>query len=234
MAVTTFPEQPGPVARAVGSVLFGIGLQLFLRRRFNRDDELELEHPKWIMGDYPRTEQLLNVALRVAAEIPDDAHAVAAIRAEGGKPREWKIAAAWMRQHNYTWENRNRLRAARLLKAVADGGQPVPPTAEQESLFRAVEAIEAVPLAQAYAMLAAEAPALSTLEHQVAASLREPEWQNRNADDRRQEISGQVAQAVGPDVLSGSLLIRSHAAYHHACGYLLRHAGLLEEDNWGR
>jgi hypothetical protein len=205
-----------------------------LWRKFNRAEELDAEHPKWILGDYPRTDELQRLAVQVAADTPDDAEAVAAIRAGGGKPKEWKIAAAQMRQNDSTWEDRCRLRTARLLAAAADDGPPLPPTAQQEALFRAVEGIEAVPLAEAFAMLASEVPALSALEQQVVASLSEPGWHDRDADDRRAAISEQVAQLVGPEVPTGSPLIRSHAAYYHACGYLLRKASLLEEDNWGR
>jgi hypothetical protein len=202
-------------------------------RRFNRGD-LDVEHPTWIAADYPRTEDLKQLAVRVASEVPDDADAVAAIRAAGGKPKEWKIAAAWMRQSPYVWEHRTSLRAARLLKAAADGNPPVPPSTEQDALFAAVERLESVPLAGAFAMLAEEVRALSELERQVVTLHSRPGWQDTDADARRKEIRAQLAELVGPRAPEASPLIRSQAASDHASGHLLRIAGLLSEDHWGR
>jgi len=211
--------------------LLGACLQWFLRRRFNRDNELDAEHPIWIAADYPRSAQLQDLAVRVAAEIPDDAEAVAAIRASAdGRRKDWKAAAAWMRSSSYTWEHRNDLRAARLLKAAADGGSPVPPSADQEAMFRAVERLEAVPFAEAFAMLASEAPALMTLEHQVVSSLSEPGWADRGADDRVHEIVDELAQLVGPRASGGSPLIQSETAFRIARVHLVGKARLLIDD----
>jgi hypothetical protein len=201
---------------------------LFLFSAGNLGSDIHDEHPRWVMGDLPDVQEQL--ALRVAAEMPDDAEAVAAIRAGGGKPRAWRRAAAWMRSSDYTWEHRTHLRAARLLKAAADGGPPVRPTAEQEALFRAVETLEAAPPSDAFAILVSEVPALSALEQRVIASLSEPESQDRGADDRRHEILGELAQLVGPRALSGSPLIRSFMASECARVYLLGKAGLLSDD----
>ena len=109
-------SRPVPLASGVRGLVLGIWLQWFLRRRFNRDDELEAEHPKWIMAA-SQTEELQSLAVGLATEHADDAEAVAAIRAAAdGKPRETRIAAAWMRSHDSTWEDRDYLRAARLSK----------------------------------------------------------------------------------------------------------------------
>lgn len=219
-----------PGTSALGRVVFGVWLQLFLRRKLNRDDELELEHPKRIAADYPRTEQLVILADRVATEISEDTEAIAAIRAVGGKPKDWKIAAAWIRSSPYAWEHRNRLRAARLLKAAADGDLPVPATSEQEALFRAVENFEAVPLTEGFAMLASEVPALNALEQRISASASEREWQDRDVGERIYEILGELSQLVGPQAPEGSPFIRSHAAFGCARVHLLGKAGLLNDD----
>lgn len=122
----------GPAARALG----GLAFAWVLRRTLNSREQLDAEHPKFIAVDV-RVDRPLQVARQVAAEISDDADAVAAVRARaGGRPKDWKIAAAWLRETPYSWEHRTELRAAHLLKAAADGGLPVSPTAEQEALFR--------------------------------------------------------------------------------------------------
>ena len=231
----TSSQSSGPAGTAIGRILFGILFRWFFYRRFNQGDELDAEHPKWIAAGYPRDEQLEELAVKVATDIPDDAEAVAAIRsAASGKPKEWKVVAAWMRSKDYTWEHRNWLRAARLLKAAADGDQPVQHGADQEALFSVVERLETVPLAEAFAMLASEVPALSALEQEILTMRSRPGWQDTNAADHRKQIRNDVGQLVGPQASSGSPLIRSNTALYHALGYLSRRVGLLEEDNWGR
>jgi hypothetical protein len=191
--------------------------------------DVNAEHPTLVTSNL-RVDKEQQLALRVAADIPDDAEAVAAIRAGGGKPRVWRHAAAWLRSWDNTWEHRTDLRAARLLRAAADGGSPVPFTAEQEALIQAVERLEALPLNQAFAVLAAEVPALKDLEQQVAASLAERTWLERTADERVDEILGEAAQLVGPDASAGSPLVRSRTAFTTAQEYLLGKAGLLADD----
>lgn len=158
-------DQPGPFIRAVS----GFAFLWILLRVFNRRTELDAEHPMWIMADYPRTDQLKTLALQLAESIDDDAEAIAAIRAAGGRRTEWRKAAAWMRSNFDTWEHRTNLRAARLLQAAADGRLPIPPEPAQEALFQAVDKLEALPLDQAFSLLAAEVPALGTLRDNLTA-----------------------------------------------------------------
>jgi hypothetical protein len=205
--------------------LFGIWFQRFLRRESNRD--LDAEHPKLVVAEYGRVARPVGLALQVAAEIPDDGEAVAVIQAGGGKPRDWKLAASHLRSQDYTWEHRTHLRAARLLQAASGGGPPIPPTDDQEALFRAVKRLEAVSLGEAFAILASEVPALGVLEQQVVTARSEPDWQERDARDRRREIRAQLAQLVGPRASAGSPLIRSDAALSAARAHVMGKAGLL-------
>jgi hypothetical protein len=220
--VETGADQVGSTTKYLRAILF-----LFSAGNFGSD--INKEHPKWIMGDL-RADEQEQLALRVAAEVPDDAEAVAAIRAGGGKRRVLRQAAAWMRSKDSTWDYRARLRAARLLKAAADGGSPVPFTAEQEARFRAVERLEALPPDEAFAVLAAEVPDLRALEHKVASSVSEPGWQDRDAAERVREVCDELAQLVGKSA-AGSPLVRSAAAFGRARVYLLRKAGLLADDD---
>ena len=187
---------------------------------------LNAEYPVVVPVD-GMSDQLRVLAVQVAADIPDDAAAVTAIRAAGGKSRNWKIAAASMRADGYTHEHRTHLRAARLLAAAADDGLPVPPSSEEEALFKAVENLEALPLDDAFAVLASEVPALRALEQQVVSSLSAPGWQDRDADERVLEIMRSTAPLTGPKRPDGSPLVRSHAARARASVYLLGKAGLL-------
>jgi hypothetical protein len=195
--------------------------------RAKADQDLDAEHPEFYFSTGGK---LRGLAVQIAAEIPGDAEAIAAIRAAGGKPKQWKIAAAEIRGSGYAREHRNYLRAARLLKAAADGGAPVPPSRDEEALFQAVDGLEALPEDEAFAVLASEVPALRTLEHQVVMSPSEPGRENRDADDRVHEIVEELAQLVGPRAPGGSPLIRSHTAFDHARVHLLGKAGLLADD----
>jgi hypothetical protein len=177
-----------------------------------------------------RTYQLREIVARIAADVAGDAEAVAAIQALGDRPKEWKRAAALIRADGFACEHRNYLRAARLLQAAADGGTPVPPTSDEEALFRAVDSLEALPPDGVFAMLASEVPALRDLEQQVVTSLSEPGWNDRDADDRVHEIVDKLARLVGPRAPGGSPLIRSHTAFGHARVYLVGKAGLLSDD----
>jgi hypothetical protein len=220
---------PAERARSVASYFKAIAFVFSAGTLFRHVDS---EHPKWIMADWPRTDELKQLGLRVAAETPDDTEAVAAIRAAGAKPRECRLAAAWMRSSEYTWEHRNHLRAARLLRATADRSTRLPPpTAMQEALFRDVERLEALPPDQAYALLAAEAPALTTLQNQIVARLSEPDWQDIDRSERVREILGRARQFVGPQAAAGSPLIRSDAASRCAGVHLLGKADLLSADD---
>jgi hypothetical protein len=225
--VDTSPGEPRPLAKAFA----GLAIGWIFWRKFNRRGELEAEHPKWIMADVPRTDQLKRVALQVAAEIHDDADAVTAIRGTGGKPKELRVAAAFMRSESFTWEHRKDLRAARLLKAAADGGSPVPPSSDQEALFLAVERLEALSLEEAIASLAVAVPSLRALEQQIDMWLSEPEWADRDADDRVASILGELAQIIGPRASTGSALTQSTAAFDIAHAYLLSKADLLIDDD---
>lgn len=177
-----------------------------------------------------RADQLIDVAVQVAADVPDDAEAVGAVKAAGGKPKAYKLAAEMARRDRYHYEHRNGRRAARLLAAVADGGPPVRASSEEEALFRAVDNIEALPVEDAFAALAAEVPALRELEQQVIASRSAPGWEDRDADDRVREILANLDRLVGPQAPAGSLFIRSAAARDRARVHLLGTAGLLRED----
>jgi hypothetical protein len=198
--------------------------------RAKSDRDLDSEHPEFYFST-PQTDELRDLAVRVAAEIPGDAEAVAAIRAGGGKPKEWKRAAASIRGDDYAREHRNHVRAARLLKAAADGGMPVAASSDEEALFRAVDTLEALSIEDAFAALAAEAPALRALEHQVVTSLSEPGWDDRDEDDRRAEIFHNLVPLVGPRAPQGSALFRSLTAFEHARVYLLGKAGLLDDES---
>ncbi len=213
-------EDPKPLKPPTNAIL----LRWFLWRSGRRG--LNAEYPIVVPVD-GMSDQLRVLAVRVAADIPDDAEAVTAIRAAGGKSKNWKIAAASMRADGYTREHRTHLRAARLLKAAADDGLPVPPSSEEEALFRAVESLEALPLEDAFAVLASEVPGLRALEQQVVSSLSGPGWQDRDADERVLEIMRSAALLAGPKRPDGSPLIRSHAARERASVYLLGKAGLL-------
>jgi len=207
--------------------LGGLAFLLILWRKVNRPKELDAEHPTWILADF-RTDELEGLAVQVAAEIPDDAEAVAAIRAGDGKPKEWKVAAASMRSHARTWEDRTRLRAARLLKAAADGGLPVPPDADQEALFQAVDRLKALPLDEAFAVLASEVSALGALERKLVTLRSEPSWQNMDARLRWREIFHEVRQLVGPLAPAGSPLIRTEEALSVVLVLAKRTAGVEE------
>jgi hypothetical protein len=201
-----------------------IFLRWFLWRSGRRG--LNAEYPVVVPVD-GMSEQLRLLAVQVAADIPDDAAAVTAIRAAGGKSKNWKIAAASMRADGYTREHRIHLRAARLLAAAADDGLPVPPSSEEEALFKVVESLEALSLDDAFAVLAVEVPALRALEQQVVCSLSAPTGQDAVADERVLEILRSAALLVGPKRPDGSPLVRSHAARDRASVYLLGKAGLL-------
>jgi hypothetical protein len=54
------------------------------------------------------SDQLRVLAVQVAADIPDDAAAVTAIRAAGGKSKNWKIAAASMEHGPAHWPETTR------------------------------------------------------------------------------------------------------------------------------
>lgn len=194
------------------------------------DRDLDSEHPEFCFST-SRTDELRDLAVEVAAGIPGDAEAVAAIRAAGGKPKQWKRAAASIRGDGYAREHRDYLRAARLLKAAADGGMPVAASSDEEALFRAVDNLEALSIGDAFAALATEVPALRALEHQVVTLLSEPGWEDRDEDDRRTEILDNLAQLVGPRAPEGSPLIGSHTAFDRARIYLLGKAGLVDEDS---
>lgn len=184
-----FIRASGPLKKALGAY----ALLWFIRAA--ADKGLDAEHPEFYFST-SRIDELRDFAVQVAAEIPSDTEAVAAIRAAGGKPKQWKRAAAVIRGDDYDREHRNILRAARLLKAAAEGGTPVPPSEEEETLFRAVDGLEALPPDEAFAELASEVPALRALEHQVVTSLSEPRWTDRDADDRRHGIVEELARLV--------------------------------------
>jgi hypothetical protein len=183
--------------------------------------------PVWVTA---RTYQLLELAAQIAADVPGDAEAVAAIQALGDSPKERMSAAAVILRDGFACEHRNYLRAARLLQAATDGGTPEPPTRDEEALFRTVDSLEALPPDEAFAALASEVPALRDLEQQVVTSLSEPGWDARNADDRAHEIVDSLGRLVGPGAPGGSPLIRSHTAFGHARVYLIGKAGLLSDD----
>jgi hypothetical protein len=220
--VDTSRGRPGCLTRALGGTWF----LWFLKTKANQD--LDAEHPKWIVAN-GRTFELRDHAVRVAGEISADAEAIAAIRAAGGKPKDLKIAAAWIRANGYDREHRNSLRAARLLKAAADGGTPTPPSIDEEALFRAVDSLEDLPLDEAFALLVSEVPALRGLERQVVTWLSVPGWENRDARERVREILDELSQLVGPRAPGGSSLIRSNTAFDTARRYLLGKAGLLRQ-----
>jgi hypothetical protein len=183
----------------------------------------------WIKR-FKRAGLLVDVAVQVAADVPDDAEAVVAVKAAGGRPKAYELAAEMARRDRYRYERRNGRRAARLLAAAADGGPPVRVSSEEEALFRAVDNIEALPVEDAFTVLAAEVPALRELEHRVIASRSAPGWEDRDADDRVREILGNLDRLVGPQAPAGSLFIRSAAARDRARVHLLGTAGLLRED----
>lgn len=176
-----------------------------------------------------RAEQLAGAAVQIAADVPDDAEAVAAVKA-AGKPEACKRAAGLIRRNRYRYEHRNGRRAVRLLEAAADGGPPVTAGSDEEALFRAVDDLEARPAEDAFAVLAAEVPALRELEQQVIASRSAPGWEDRDADDRVREILGSLDRLIGPEAPAGSPLIRSEAAHRRARAHLLGIASLLLED----
>jgi hypothetical protein len=199
------------------------------QRRRKADQQLDDEHPirtRWT----EQAGQLYKLAVQVAADVPDDAQALATMRAAGGKPQDYKRAAALIRRDRYNYEHRNYRRAARLLAAVADGGPPAAISAEEEALFRGVESLEALPAEDAFAVLAAEVPALLELERQVITSRSAPGWEDRDARERRREIRDNLARLVGPEAPAGSLFTRSEAALRYARAHLLGKAGLLRED----
>jgi hypothetical protein len=177
-----------------------------------------------------RASPLAKLAFQVAADIPDDGEALAAIRAAGARPRDLKQAAAMFRDQGYAFDHRINRRAARLLEAVAGGGPLVTASAEEEALFRAVESIEALSIEDAFAVLAAEVPALRDLEQQVTTSRAMPGWEDNDPDHRIDEILASLDQLVGPQAPAGSLFIRSEVAHGYARVYLLSKADLIIED----
>jgi hypothetical protein len=178
-----------------------------------------------------RTDQLAHAAVQVAAEVPDDSQAVAAIKAVGGKSKSYKLAAEYLRRDRYRYEHRNGRRAVRLLEAVADGsGPPAVARGEDESLFRAVDDLEAHPAEEAFAMLAEEVPALWELERQLAESRSAEGWVDRDADPLVRGILGSLDRLVGPEAPRGSPLVRSATAHRCARVHLLGTVGLLLED----
>jgi hypothetical protein len=174
--------------------------------------------------------QLVGVAVRVAADVSDDGEAVAAVRAVGGKPEDYQRAAEAIRGNRYRYEHRNDRRAARLLDAAADGGPLVRASNEEEALFRAVDSLEALPIEDAFQVLAAEVPALRELEHQVVASRSVAGWEGRDGDERTSEILDNLDRLLGPHLPAGSLFIRSAVANGYARVHLLGKAGLLEVE----
>jgi hypothetical protein len=217
------PERTGPLRRTLG----GIALLWLIRAK--ADQDIDAEHPEWYFST-GRVDELRDLAIRIAAETPDDAEAVAAIRAADGKPKQWKRAAAWIRGDGYAREHRNCLRAARLLKAAAEGGTPEPPSRDEEALFQAVDDLEALPPDEAFAALASEVPALRALEDWIVTLRSEPGWEERDADDRVHGIVEKLAQLVGPGAPGGSPLRRSHTAFGYARVHLVGKAGLLLDD----
>jgi hypothetical protein len=198
-------------------------------RRTKADQELDADRPEWALRDQ-RTYQLRGIAVRIAEHISDDGEAVSAIKAGGGNQKDWKRAAALILADGHDREHREYVRAARLLRAAADDGPPVTASSEDEALFQAVERLEALPVASAFAVLAAEAPALRELEQQVITSSSTPARQGSTADDRVDEILDDLAQVVGPQAPAGSPLIRSQTAFGYGRAYLLGKAGLLISD----
>ncbi len=221
--VSTYPRRPGRLTRALGGVL----LLGFLRAR--ADQELDAEHPEWTWGS-ERIYRLRELAVQIATDVPGDAEAVAAIQALGGRPKDWRRAAAVIRADGFAREHRNDLRAARLLQAAANRGTPAPPSRDEEALLRAVDSLEALPPDEAFAVLASEVPALRDLEQQIVTSLSEPGWNDRDAYERADEIVDNLSRLVGPRAPAGSSLIQSHTAFGHARVYLVGKAGLLSED----
>ena len=214
------PERPGLLARTLG------GLLIFWLLKKKADEELDAEYPKATFAG-ERTWKLRNLAVQIAADVPDDAEAVAAIKAADRKPKNLKRAAAEIRSSRLARERRDQMRAARLLKAAVDGTQPVTASADEEALFQAVENLEALPLNDAFAVLVSEVPALGALERQVIESRSSPGWEDRDAEDREFEIIDNLARLIGPEALAGSIFIRSNMAFSYARAHLLRKAGLV-------
>jgi hypothetical protein len=202
------------------------GLMIVWLLKKKADEQLDDEYPMATFGG-ARTQKLKNLAIGIAADTADDAEAIAAIKAADSKRMRQKRAAAEIRSNRLGREHRNQLRAARLLKAAADGTQPVTASADEETLFRAVDDLEAHSGDDAFAVLVAEVPALGALERQVTESRSSPDWEDRDAGDRRFEIIDNLARLIGPEALSGSILIRSHTAFSYARAHLLRKAGLV-------
>ncbi len=145
-------EDPKPLKPPTNAIF----LWWFLWRSGRRG--LNAEHPVVVPVD-GMSDHLRVLAVRVAADIPDDAEAVPAIRAAGGKSKNWKIAAASMRADGYTRVSTvPTCGRPAFFKAAADDGLPVPLSSEEEALFRAVESLEALPLEDAFAVLASEVP----------------------------------------------------------------------------
>lgn len=211
----------------VSGTFLAVWLLRYRRRR--ADQELDAEHPTWTSGNH-RTRGLIRLALQVAADIPDDADAVAAISAAGGDPTDLKRAAASIRADRYRYEHRVDRRAARLLQAVAEGGPLVTASSDEEALFQGVDNLEALPIEDAFAVLAEEVPALRKLEHQVITARSTPGWEDRDEDDRADEILERLNRLTGPQAPEGSPLIRSEVANGHARVYLLGKAGLLIDE----
>lgn len=197
-------------------------------RRVKADQELEAEHPTWTRWT-KEAGQLVRLAVRVAADVPDDGEAVAAVTAAGGRPRDYKRAAALIRSDRYRYEHRDRRRAARLLAAAAGDAPVVTASSDEEALFRGVDRLEALSVEDAFAVLAAEAPTLRELEQQVITSRAAPGWEDRDDDERVGEILGNLARLVGPQAPEGSLFIRSQVAFGYARVHLVGTAGLLRD-----
>jgi hypothetical protein len=172
----------------------------------------------------------VRLAIQVAADVPDDSEAVAAVKAANGKPTDYKRAVEMISADRYRFDHRDDRRAARLLAVAAYGGPLVTASSDEEALFRAVDNIETLPIDSAFAVLASEVPALRDLENHVITSRSAPGWEDRDADDRVEEILGNLDRLVGPDAPTGSLFIRSTVAHHYARIHLLGTAGLLRED----
>jgi hypothetical protein len=177
-----------------------------------------------------RAGQLARVAVQVAEDVPDDGEAVAAVLAAGGKPKDHKRAVELISADRYRFDHRNDRRAARLLAAAAYGGPVVTASSEEEALFRGVDRLEVLSIEDAFAVLAAEVPALWEFEHQVITSRSAPGWEDREADDRVDEILRNLDRLVGPEAPTGSLFTRSEVAHRYARVYLLGKAGLLRDD----
>jgi hypothetical protein len=219
-------DTPGERVGCLRSVLL---VGWFLRYRRNRADrELDAEHPTWIHRTR-QADQLALLAIQMATDAPDDSQAIAAVKAAGRKPKDFKRAATLIRADRYRYDRRTDRRAARLLTA-AGGGPLVTTSSEEDALFRGVDRLEALPVEDAFAALATEVPALQELEHQILTSRFAPDWEDRDIDDRMDEILDNLDQLAGPRAAEGSPLIRSEVALAYARVHLLGKAVPLLED----